>query len=291
MSARRALALGRAALLGSETITPTEIRRRIGARFPHAEPLPDRPALDALLREENFDYRWDAERESYSVPSRAALTGATSYESSLTRMATANVTTVARPATDPQVVEARAFEERLTASQRDGGMLSLMAYPLDLGAAGRELRRLPVTAIDLDELLIRELHTAAASLGIKDWNVVLAADAEDRSSVGWRNLTRLVQQAVTSVEDAIVATPGAVLLEHVGLLARYGQLGFFDRLRARLMDGVPMRACWTLLPADDQTDRPLIDGDAVPVLTPNEWARIPRSWLKNLHRAATEGAA
>ena len=291
MSARRALALGRAALLGSDAITPAEIRRRIAARFPHAEPLPDRPVLDTLLREENFDYRWDAERESYSVPSRAALTGATSYESSLTRMATANVTTVARPATDPQVVEARAFEERLIAGQRDGGMLSLMAYPLDLGAAARELRRFPVTSIDLDELLIRELHAAANSLGIADWNVVLAADAEDRSSVGWRNLTRLVQQAIAAVEDAIVATPGTVLIEHVGLLARYGELGFFDRLRARLMDGVPMQACWTLLPADDQTDRPLIDGDAVPVLTPNEWARIPRSWLKNLHRAATQGAA
>ena len=285
------LALGRATLLGSDAITPAEIRRRIAARFPHAEPLPERPALDTLLREENFDYRWDTERESYSVPSRAALTGATSYESSLTRMATANVTTVARPATDPQVVEARAFEDRLNAGQRDGGMLSLMAYPLDLGAAARELRRFPVTSIDLDELLIRELHSAADSLGIADWNVVLAADAEDRSSVGWRNLTRLVQQAIAAVEDALAATSGTVLIEHVGLLARYGELAFFDRLRARLMDGVPMQACWTLLPADDQTDRPLIDGDAVPVLTPNEWARIPRSWLKNLHRAATQGAA
>ena len=256
MSARRALALGRAALFGSDAITPAEIRRRIAARFPHAEPLPDRPVLDTLLRDENFDYRWDAERETYSVPSRAALTGATSYESSLTRMATANVTTVARPATDPQVVEARAFEERLIAGQRDGGMLSLMAYPLDLGAAARELQRFPVTSIDLDELLIRELHTAADSLGIKgNKNIVIAADAEDRSSVGWRNLTRLVQQAIAAVEEAIVATPGTVLIEHVGLLARYGELGFFDRLRARLMNnGVPMRSCWTLLPADDQTN-------------------------------------
>ena len=81
------------------------------------------------------------------------------------------------------------------------------------------------------------------------------------------------------------------MIEHAGLLARYGQLALFDRLRARVMDGAPLRACWILLPADDQTDRPLIDGEAVPVLTPNEWARIPRSWLKNLHRAAVEGAA
>ena len=51
MSAGRALALGRAALLGSDAITPAEIRRRIAARFPHAQPLPDRPALDTLLRD------------------------------------------------------------------------------------------------------------------------------------------------------------------------------------------------------------------------------------------------
>ena len=76
-----------------------------------------------------------------------------------------------------------------------------------------------------------------------------------------------------------------------GLLARYDQLGLFDRLRARIMDGGPLRTCWTLLPADDQTDRPLVDGQAVPVLTPNEWARVPRSWLKNLHRAPAQGAA
>ena len=291
MSDRRALALGRAALLGGDAITPAEIRRRIAARFPHAQPLPDRPALDTLLRDANFDYQWDPDRDSYIIPSRAALTGDTSYESSLTRLATANVTTTARPATDPQIVEALGFEQRLIDGQRDGGMLSLMAYPLDLAAAARELRRLPVTGIDLDELIIRQLHAAADDHQIADWQVVLAADAEDHTTVDWRNLTRLVRQAMSAVEEAIAATQGTVLIEHAGLLARYGQLAFFDRMRARIMDGAPLHACWILLPADDQTDRPLIDGEAVPVLTPNEWARIPRSWLKNLHRAAVEGAA
>ena len=291
MSDRRALALGRAALLGGDAITPAEIRRRIAARFPHAQPLPDRPALDTLLRDANFDYQWDPDRDSYIIPSRAALTGDTSYESSLTRLATANVTTTARPATDPQIVEALDFEQRLIDGQRDGGMLSLMAYPLDLAAAARELRRLPVTGIDLDELIIRQLHAAADDHQIADWQIVLTADAEDHTTVDWRNLTRLVQQAMSAVEEAIAATQGTVLIEHAGLLARYGQLAFFDRMRARIMDGGPLHACWILLPADDQTDRPLIDGEAVPVLTPNEWARIPRSWLKNLHRAAVEGAA
>ena len=166
-----------------------------------------------------------------------------------------------------------------------------MAYPGDVSAAARELRRFRPTVIDLDELFLRELHAAASGHGISDWGVVLAADADDRTSVGWRNLMRLVGLAMPAVEQTIAATGGTVLIEHPGLLARYDQLGLFDRLRARVMDGGPLRTCWTLLPADDQTDRPLVDGHAVPVLTPNEWARVPRSWLKNLHRAPAQGAA
>jgi hypothetical protein len=166
-----------------------------------------------------------------------------------------------------------------------------MAYPSDITAAARELRRFRPTVIDLDELFLRELHAAAETHGISDWGLVLAADAGDRTSVGWRNLMRLVGLALPAVEQTIASTAGTVLIEHPGLLARYEQLGLFDRLRARVMDGGPLRTCWTLLPADDQTDRPLVDGHAVPVLTPNEWARVPRSWLKNLHRAPAQGAA
>ena len=286
LPAERALTLGRGALLGNDAISTAEIRRRIAARFPHAQPLPDRPELDRLLEDGGFDLRWDPELDAYVAPQRVALTGLTSHESSIGRLATANVTTIGRPKTDPQVVEALAFEQRLRDAQRAGGMLSLMAFPQELPDAGRQLRRLGVTVIDLDELLIRQLHAAASDLGISDWNVVLTADAEDHASVGWTNLGRLVQRAMPAIEDHIATSSGTVLLENVGLLSRYGELGLFDRLRQRIMDGAPLRACWTLIPADDQTDRPAIDGHGIPVLTPNEWSRIPRPWLRNLHRAA-----
>lgn len=290
LPAERALTLGRGALLGNDAISAPEIRRRIAARFPHAQPLPDHPELDRLLEDAGFDLRWDAELAAYVAPQRVALTGLTTHESSIGRLATANVTTIARPTTDPQVAEAQAFERRLRDAQRDGGMLSLMAFPQELPDAGRELRRLGVTVIDLDELLIRQLHAAADDLAISDWNIVLAADAQDHASVEWTNLGRLVQRAMPAIEDHIATTPGTVLLEHVGLLSRYDELGLFDRLRQRIMDGAPLRACWILVPADDQSDRPAIDGRGIPVLTPNEWSRIPRPWLRNLHRAATRGS-
>lgn len=291
MPASRALALGRAALLGGDAISVPEIQRRIAARFPHAQPLPGRPELDRLLDDGGFDLRWDSEIDAYVAPQRIAFTGLTSYESSIGRMATATGTTFARPTTDPAVVEARDFERRLLDAQRDGGMLSLMAYPQELADAGKELRRLGATVIDMDALLIRQIHGAADDLGITDWDMVLAADAKDRTSVEWTNLGRLVDRAMPAVEVHIANTAGTVLLENVGLLGRYRQLGLFDRLRARIMDGAPLRACWTLVPADDQADRPSIDGSGIPVLTPNEYSRIPRTWLRNLHRAGTRGAA
>ena len=43
-----------------------------------------------------------------------------------------------------------------------------------------------------------------------------------------------------------------------------------------------------LIPADDQAELPAVDGVPVPVLTPNEWVRVPRSWLRNVHRAGPQ---
>ena len=113
LPAQRALALGRGALLGNDAISASEIQRRIAARFPQAQPLPDRPQLDRLLEDGGFDLRWDKDLGVYVAPQRIALTGLTSYESSIGRLATANASTIARPTTDPDVVAAYEFERRL----------------------------------------------------------------------------------------------------------------------------------------------------------------------------------
>jgi hypothetical protein len=292
LPAARALALGRAALLGAEGLQPEDIRTRIAARFPAAEPLPDRPQLDELLRAVGSELRWDPEAQRYTTLRRAELTGATSHVSSVERLATATLTRLA-PRTDPAVAEAHAFEERLGAAAGDGGLLVLMVYPQDLAAAARELRRFPVAPIDLDELLLSELHEAADARNVR-WDLVLRADGAHRSSQDWARLTALVSAAMPGAEGAIGGHTGTVLLEHLGLLARYEQLGLLGRLRSRTQTGDALRGCWVLVPADDQAELPTVDGAAIAVLTPNEWTRIPRSWLANLHRAsrgADSGAA
>ena len=73
MAAERALRLGIGALSGlglgdgEDGFTIEQIRDRLKSRYPEAEPLPNRPELDALLRRVGLDVRW--ERRDLDVPS------------------------------------------------------------------------------------------------------------------------------------------------------------------------------------------------------------------------------
>jgi hypothetical protein len=70
------------------------------------------------------------------------------------------------------------------------------------------------------------------------------------------------------------------LLSYPGLLARYGQLGVLERLQqaAGRPNGPP--AVLVLLAADDQHQFPMIDGQALPVTTSNQWLRVPDGWVQ-----------
>lgn len=293
LGAERALDLGRGVLLGARELGVSDMRMRLSARFPNAAPLPDRPALDELLAKVGIELEWDPQERVYRQPERTLMTGETSYESSLARLPTTHVTSLsARP--EPEVAEAAAFEERLANAGRDGGLLVLMTEPAQVNAAARELERFSVSEVDLDALILRQLHAVADDRKVR-WDLVLRADASDRASRDWQRLTLLVEQAMPSVESELAATEGTVLLRNLGLLARYGHLSLIGRLRDRANGAGALNGCWLLVPSDAQADRPAIDDEAVPVLTPNEHARIPRPWLQNLHRsrraAAGQGAA
>jgi len=87
-----------------------------------------------------------------------------------------------------------------------------------------------------------------------------------------------------AVEAAVMAGGDTVLAYHVNWLARYGQMGLIPRLAAAVQDG-PLHGIWWLIPASPQQDLPVLDGQAVPVITANQWAGVPEGWCRNLHRA------
>jgi hypothetical protein len=47
-------------------------------------------------------------------------------------------------------------------------------------------------------------------------------------------------------------------------------------------NGIP--GLWLLIPGDTQ---PLLDGKAIPIISPGQRTRIPETWIRNEHRGIT----
>jgi len=280
LSAERALRLARGALLALGHAPPQAIARRVSTRFPDAEPLPGRPELDRLLEQAGVELAWDAERDAF-VPAEPTLTG--SAGSRLTRRST----TLAgvREYDDPDVLDAAQFERRLESSQRKGGFLCLIGDERALDQITDELtRRFGAEHVSLDRLLIHHLRLAAARRNVV-WDTVVTADAAERDSKSWANLTRLFGEAVESAEMELLGYEETVLATEPGLLARYGQLDMIDRLRDTTGSTKgKLATLWLLVPDDGQTERPVIDGAAIPVIGAGQWTRVPSAWVTNWHR-------
>ncbi|MCP9485019.1 MAG: BREX system serine/threonine kinase PglW [Gaiellaceae bacterium MAG52_C11] len=279
LPAGRALTLARGALLALGQALPDAIARRVASRFPDAEPLPGRPELDRLLQAAGVELVWDEEREAY-MPAEPTLTGTSSRH-------------VRRPTTlegapeyeDPEVLDAAQFERRLETSTRRGGFLCLVGHDRSLDDIRDELaRRFDAQHVSLDRLLIHHLRLAAGRRNVV-WQTVVDADAATRDSRAWGNLQQLFVEAVERAEGELLAYEGTVLATDPGLLARYGQLEMIDRLRDRAgSSGWSLSTLWLLVPDDNQSDRPAIDGQAIPIIGAGQWARVPSAWIENRHR-------
>jgi hypothetical protein len=138
-------------------------------------------------------------------------------------------------------------------------------------------------------MLIRLMREQALAAKV-DWNVVLQADATGRESPDWRNLMILVNRCIPQLEQELIRTDGTALLVYPGLLGRYDCLDVLERLRDGITSpggsGAALRGVWVLLASDEQNALPTLDRKPVPVISSNQWARIPEAWLANAHRSA-----
>ncbi len=284
MSAERALRLSANGLLAGGEITPAEIVARIATRFPEAERLPDRPALDELLEQVGIEVRWEPEGAGGKGAFRSVALGPTfSTRRERTRYATAH----GPLPTSPDVIAAEELEQRLLASLEEGRPLILTVAPRDLQRAEMELSRFAIASVSLEQELLDALRESARAVGA-DWNAVVRADALGARGPDWPKVRALAQRALPQLRQRVGAAGPAVLLTRPGLLVRYGHMSFLeDILLTTGQRGAP-HATWVLLPTDDQSALPLFDGQPLPVPTPGAWSRIPEAWLRNLHRAGME---
>jgi hypothetical protein len=185
----------------------------------------------------------------------------------------------------PEIAEARAFEERLRYAERHGSFLALTVKMNLYERARQELStRFATRPLDLERVFLDALRHAASEVGA-DWTVVVNADAADRRSEDWRNLNHLIaSDVIPQVEQAVIQGDKTVLTYHLNWLERYDQVILLCRIAQAVQEG-RLHGAWLLIPASPQTEMPLLDGAAVPVITSNQWAHVPEGWCQNLHRA------
>jgi hypothetical protein len=278
MPARNALELSHSALAGADTISVLELRERVRDRYPDAALIPDYPALDALLREAGYDWTWDAAARLYRAPRRADTSPTTYRPRAVTRLTTQEVP----PAEREDDAIAHDTERKLALAAAQPACLILSAGMQEYHEAIDEItKRFAPCVIDLDRTLLDGMRQIAQTRNIS-WDRVLTADAESDDSRHRERLGDLIADAISGVEAAIRASARPVLLVNPGLLARYRQTAMVDRFRANPGPGV-----WLLVAGRD-THKPMIDSEPVPILSPNQWARVNTYWIKNRHRGVTE---
>lgn len=293
MDAGRAIKLSHGGLVGVRFLTPDQVRERVSSRYPMAAALPGRPQLDRLLSDAGLELAWNPDHPgggAYVSTARNVLS-----VTNITETPWRYETIVRTPSTptshfhpsyvSPDVAEARQFEERLRYAEQHGSFLALTVKANAYGRAREELAdRFKTRLLDLERVFLDALRKAAEEIGA-DWNVVVNADAALSQSADWRNLNHLIaSKVIPQVEQALIKGDKTVLVYHLNWLQRYGQIVMLTRVQEAVQDG-RLHGAWLLIPASPQTEMPLLDGAAVPVITNNQWAHIPESWCQNLHRS------
>ena len=278
MDAERALRLSQGALYGAGSLTVQQVKDRISGRYPEAAALPERPKLDRLLQQFMPTLMWDRASGCYVNQAQAHL----SIKSTTTfaRTPTGLSATVGRELT-PVEADTRLLEERLTRGIKDGAFLALLVNPKRYQVAREEIAtRFAVQVVDYEALFLSALQQVASKAGV-NWDLVLQTDAVPGGN-DWDKLMLLVGRAMPLVEAELLGAKQTILLIYPGLLARYEQMTLLERLREKVgrADGIP--GLWVLLPNGQQA---MIDGKAVPLLSPGQRAKITDDWLANRHRA------
>lgn len=272
-----ALVAARGTLLDKSGLTVEQLTARVRARFPAAAALPKRPTLDRLLDEAGTGLHWHS--PGGGQPGRYVLAERGGVVPTSFSTATGRTTTYASP--DERVAALLEIDARFERLGGDGGFLALTVDPRHLRDACAHVAAVTRgQVVDLDAILIAEMRQQAAKADAQ-WVRFVEADA-DPGGPHFPKLRQLASRAMSVIEDQLKSHASVVVMHNVGLLARYGQMGMLERLRdqlTRMRNDAALAGLAVVVPGNDPTARPIIGGEPIPVITPNQWAHLPSAWL------------
>ncbi len=289
MPVKRSVELAQGALLGARELSVADVQARIRGRYPEAEPIPGRPALDELLRDIDLAFEWDAKAGqggAYCLPQVGFSSIGTLVGSSL------HVTHF--DFTDSDTARTIAEFQYALDSTLSGARFLAVAVRARLyqDAAAELCQRLSLQRVSFDELLLRHLHKLCA--GMKkppQWQVVLRADAASSASQDHSRLQGLVVRVLPAMKEEILGIDAPVLVSEPGLLARYNLIdNWLGPLRQALLSGERRHALFLLVADELERSAAVIDGTPVPAgAGSREFARLPSAWLENIHTNTLAG--
>lgn len=280
LPAARAVALAAGSLLGATRLPVEQVQKRVLARFPEAEPIPGRPALDHLLVDAGVPLEWNDDVRAYVTPQARSTLSSTG---TLTRVGDGSSGLPPVVPFDTAEEEIRELERRVQAVHTEGRYLALTTDPARYEITAGVLKdRFGFALVSLEQVLLDAMRETANTLKVQ-WPVVLEADASSRNDRAWRNLHQLVQRARPAVERVLAALEQPTVLLNPGLLARYELLSVLAPLQERSRRGPGIVV---LVPDTAQSAMPMVDDAPLPVVHPSDWARTPGGWTRAMRRVA-----
>lgn len=285
MPAGRALTLSLSALVGGG-LTIDTLRRRVAARYPEAQPLPDPPELDRLLLPHGLVFV--PERGEYARPGQPVSTSMTVQLPA--RSHTAGPGHIARR--DPEAQVAAAFQDQLERGVASGRFRVIQVRAdLAMAAAARLGEALDAPPISLDHALAEAIRRQALDDEV-EWTNIEEADRAGPGGPDWPRLVDLVRDAAGAMIDTLLETARSpsrrapLVLVWPGALARYGLSGALSRLVTHVEQGDGV-AVFLVVPSHADGLSPSINGRLpVPAPLPGQRLELPEPWLANAHRAA-----
>jgi hypothetical protein len=281
-------------------MTLEDLCTRVRDRYPEAQPLPDRPELDQLLRDAGLELKWSVAESAYMAPQARTFASSSSLHRFDTIIAPKPKSYILAAEVPREMEEAIEFERRLQAAYESPSYLVLATEPRlkYLVLARQNLdKHFPMTVFDCEREFLAALKKEAEAKQIR-WEVILRADAckpegletdvpqsgNGNGSRDWHNLLKLAAKAARSIAEQVRARKQSMLLIYPGLLGRYGQLQILDELADSLGD----HSLWLLAGSERQAASPMVDGQAIPARA-TQWAWIPAKWIDNEFRKLKGG--